>query len=132
MIMKKKNYTTAFLLVSILFISPDVFAGLIDYEKRNQDPPKRSPTDTQIQKNQSKSTQQAIRVTNRSERMYDKNKDGWLQSDELAEYLTDVINTVQRKGDFQVNSDFLGQFDKDEDGHIGYYETINIREYLRQ
>ncbi|MBZ0165669.1 MAG: hypothetical protein K8I00_02600 [Candidatus Omnitrophica bacterium] len=65
-------------------------------------------------------------VTNRVERLYDLNRDGLLQPDEVADFYKDVVSSVRNKGDFQVSSELLRNFDENKDGRISRYEIQDI------
>lgn len=65
-------------------------------------------------------------VTNRVERLYDLNRDGFLQQDEVADFYKDVVSSVRNKGDFQVSSELLRNFDENKDGRISRYEIQDI------
>lgn len=66
-------------------------------------------------------------VTSRVERIYDTNRDGRLQKDELTEFLGDVVSSVERRGSFTVSSELLRKFDTDEDGMISRHEILDIK-----
>ncbi len=70
-------------------------------------------------------------ATNRVERIYDANKDGYLQETEIKEYLADVVSTVRRRGRASVSSSILKVFDKNGDGVITRYEVGAIKKVLR-
>ncbi len=66
------------------------------------------------------------RVTNRVERLYDLNRDGYLQPEEVNDFYKDVVSSVRNKGSFQVSSDLLRNFDANQDGRISRYEVGEI------
>lgn len=70
------------------------------------------------------------RVTNRVERLYDLNRDGYLQQDEVADFYRDVVSSVQNRGSFRVSSELLRDFDADQDGRISRYEVSEISNRL--
>ena len=65
-------------------------------------------------------------VSNRVERLYDLNRDGILQKDEVADFYRDVVSSVRNKGKFKVSSDLLKTFDVNNDGEIGRYEVSGL------
>ncbi|MGE0269215.1 MAG: EF-hand domain-containing protein [Candidatus Omnitrophota bacterium] len=69
-------------------------------------------------------------VTNRVERLYDLNRDGFLQKDELKDFYKDVVSSVKNKGKFKVSSELLKNFDADNDGQISLYEINDISSQL--
>lgn len=66
------------------------------------------------------------RVSSRVERIYDWNRDGRLQMDEIKEMYGDVVASVDRRGSFSVSSDLLKPFDGDSNGQITRYELDSI------
>jgi hypothetical protein len=71
---------------------------------------------------------QARAVRQRSEEVYDINKDGMLQHQEVALLLQDVISTVEKWGQAQVNSAVTASFDRDHNGTIDVQEASLIRQ----
>lgn len=65
-------------------------------------------------------------VTNRVERLYDLNRDGYLQSEEVNDFYKDVVSSVENKGSFRVSSELLRNFDANQDGRISRYEVGEI------
>ena len=68
------------------------------------------------------------KVTNNSERRYDINRDGLLQSAEVKVMLRDVIETVEDRGSVVVYSDILKEYDKNKDRYITAVELDKIRQ----
>jgi len=62
-------------------------------------------------------------VKDRIERIYDLNRDGRLQREEIIDMYRDVVLSVQRRGAFTVSSDLLKDFDQNEDGRINLGEA---------
>ena len=71
-----------------------------------------------------------FKVTNQVEELYDINKDGDLQSDEVKSFLKDVSAAVEKKGNFTVSSEVLKQYDKNNDGMISRNELSDIETYI--
>jgi hypothetical protein len=103
-------------------------AQLINYGRRNQfingstDSPK---SDDMTVPQWAKETP---KVTNNSERRYDINRDGLLQSAEVKVMLRDVIETVEDRGSVVVYSDILKEYDKNKDRYITAAELDKIRQ----
>ena len=66
-------------------------------------------------------------VTNRVEGVYDLNGDQKLQEEEILDLFSDVVSAVERRGDFDVSSTLLKDFDKNSDGKISRYEVWDIK-----
>jgi len=73
---------------------------------------------------------EAPQVTSRTERIYDINRDGLLQQDEIQEFYRDIIASIDRRGEFKVRSGLLKVFDTNEDGKISRYEAKAIETQL--
>ena len=71
-----------------------------------------------------------FKVTNQVEELYDINKDGNLQSDEVKSFLKDVSAAVEKKGNFTVSSEVLKPYDKNNDGMISRNELSDIETYI--
>ncbi len=70
-------------------------------------------------------------VSTRIERIYDMDRDGRLQKDEILEFFSDVVDSVKKKGRFLVSSDLLKFFDENSDGKISRYESLAIKKLLK-
>ena len=66
-------------------------------------------------------------VNNRTERRYDVNRDGYLQTAEVKIFLRDVVDQVEQRGGVEVISDILKEYDKNRDGIINRYEVTDIK-----
>ena len=71
------------------------------------------------------------KVSNRVERVYDINRDGWLQQDEVNQFLSYVVESAERGGRVAVTSAILKPFDKNRDERISRYEARDIKKSLR-
>ena len=69
-------------------------------------------------------------VATRIEHIYDLDRDGRLQQNEITEFLADVVASVERRGSFSISSNLLKLFDKDEDGQISRLEADQIKQIL--
>lgn len=69
-------------------------------------------------------------VKDRIERIYDLNRDGRLQREEIIDMYRDVVLSVQRRGAFTVSSDLLKDFDQNEDGRISLGEATVLSEKI--
>lgn len=70
-------------------------------------------------------------VSNNIEKIYDKNRDGRLQPEEIKLMLNDVVSTVERSGDYRIASNLLKKFDKNHDGLINQDEIKEIQNLLK-
>ncbi len=70
-------------------------------------------------------------VKGSTDRKYDVNNDGKLQKSEVTILLRDVLDIVEEKGGYQVDSDMLKEYDKNRDGLLTKVEAIQIREHVR-
>lgn len=108
------------------------YAQMINYKRRNQKQGVVSSSSYQPKANTMASPAKQIStdagpaVTNRVERLYDLNRDGYLQKTEVNDFYKDVVSSVKNKGKFQVSSDLLKGFDADKDGQITMYEIKEI------
>ncbi len=71
------------------------------------------------------------RVKNSTERRYDVNRDGRLQSAEVKVYLRNVLDQINRNGGMLIDSDVLSEYDKNRDGIIDREEAQEIRKLVR-
>ncbi len=108
-----------------------VSAQLINYGRRNQivdgNPEPAKVNDETIPK----WAKELPKVVNSSERRYDINRDGLLQSAEVKVMLRDVMEAVETKGSVAVYSDILKDYDKNKDRYITPAELDKIREDTR-
>ena len=146
--MKRKIIFSLAVLVFIFVTSQLSFAQLINWQRRNPNAPTANrysnpPAETPAQADTSASTettnvptQEALvkenfKVTNQDEELYDANKDGVLQNEEVQAFLKDVTIAVDKKGSFNVSSNILKEYDKDQDGSISRLEAQDIELALR-
>ncbi len=72
---------------------------------------------------------QAPDATGAVERRYDINRDGILQTAETKIFLRDVIDVIEAKGGYTINSDILKEYDKNKDGVISKIELPEIKSH---
>ena len=70
---------------------------------------------------------QAQSAATATEKRYDLNRDGVLQTAEAKIFLRDVIQVVDSKGGYTVDSDLLREYDKNRDGLISRTEIIDVK-----
>ncbi|OGX08184.1 MAG: hypothetical protein A2Z88_03325 [Omnitrophica WOR_2 bacterium GWA2_47_8] len=135
--MNKKILATVTFFLLIFFIAETCHAGLINYQRRNRrggaPAPaggKASPAAAPVQKTMAKWMQILPSVTNQNEQRYDVNNDGKLQTAEVKTYLRDVLNVIDSKGGFTVNSEILKEYDKNKDGLVTREEARLLREHV--
>ncbi len=64
------------------------------------------------------------------ERLYDINRDSKLQTAEVKTFLRDVLEEIESKNGYLVDSDILKEYDKNKDGIISKYESDDIRKQV--
>src|SRR5262245_51656738 len=116
--------TASFILGVIVFVlvtSQLSFAQLINWQRRNPTiptgnrytaPPAPAPAETAPAADNTTALKENFKVTNQDEELYDTNKDGVLQDEEVKAFLKDVAIAVDKKGSFDVSSDLLKEYDK--------------------
>jgi len=109
--------------MALVFINV-AYAGLINYERLNRN---RNRSGVQAQRPLPSWARELPKVRYRSEKRYDVNRDGILQTAETKVYLQDVINEIDRKGGYRVDSGILQAYDKNNDGVISKAEVDDIR-----
>ncbi len=130
--MKKSLIVLTVLSIIGLTCAQQSFAQMINYKRRNQKQGVVSSSSYQPKANslansaKQTSTDTSPAVTNRVERLYDLNRDGFLQKTEVNDFYKDVVSSVKNKGQFQVSSELLKGFDADKDGQITMYEIKEI------
>lgn len=102
-------------------------AGLINYDRRNRMLKESTGNPVAPEESLPLWMQKLPPVNNRTERRYDINRDGYLQTAEVKIMLRDVIETVEEKGGAEVISDILKEYDKNRDGVINRYELAEIK-----
>ena len=132
-------------LIFSLLISPLMIqtaqAGLIDYDRKKRRQQKSNvaaptsgratvPTKPAAAKPAAIVAKEPIKIQNNSERVYDANKDGFLQEAERQRFLKDVLATIGEIGEFKVNSDVVQAFDANKDGEISLNEAQAIQRSL--
>ena len=117
------------------------FAGLIDYN-RLQKQGKALPTGGRAKAKAAAPTaptqdtrpgwmKTEPKVTSKVEQPYDSNNDGKLQTAEVKIFLRDVLDQINEKGGYTINSDILKEYDKNKDGVISRYEAQDITNTVR-
>lgn len=143
----KAIYYSLGCLITLFLIVESADAQMINYERRKKRQEKvinlraqtgpTTPTQTQTQNQATRHQsvrdeiarvmQSQPKVANRTERLYDSNRDGLLQEDEIKNFYSDVVSATERRGQFRISSELLRGFDSDEDGRISRLEASNIR-----
>ena len=117
----------------LLFMIADISrAGLLDYDRLNK---KRGQADGSASRGLATPVAPAVpfwaiqtpRVGSAIEKRYDINRDGLMQTSEVKIYLRDVIDVVEEKGGYIVDSDILKAYDKNKDGVINKYELSEVK-----
>ena len=70
------------------------------------------------------------RVRNSAEKKFDSNRNGTLESAEVAMLLKDAVSTINSRGSVSISSDILKEYDRNGDGTINRYEALSITEDL--
>lgn len=119
-------------IVSVVFTSYS-FAGLIDYKriKRIREQKAQGIPLSDEDKNVPDWMITEPDVTNEVEKKYDFNRDKKLQTSEIKIYLRDVIEEVNKKGGYSVDSDILKPYDKNNDAAVTKGELEKIEEHAR-
>ena len=131
----KKIVLSLALCAAITFISVyHAQAGLINYGRRNKAAtpatggykaqPAKAAVPAQVAPLWMRTAPQ---VKTDNERTYDVNRDGKLQPAEVKIYLRGIIEIVEKKGGFTVNSDILKEYDKNKDGLISRIEVQDLK-----
>ena len=137
----RKN-TMIFLAVACFtsFMISDAMAGLINYNRAQKRKtgggaaaPARpaaaapAPAPKPAQDTRPMWMRQVQNASTATEKKYDVNRDGLLQTAEVKIYLRDVAQVVEAKGGYTVDSEVLRDYDKNRDGVITRYELADIR-----
>jgi hypothetical protein len=134
-IVKEGSFMKKFLSLSVcaacllLFIC-EAQAGLINYQRRNKGgAPVRAGARAAVPAAPVGPAWIATppAVKNSVEKAYDVNRDGKLQPAEVKIYLRGVIETIESKGGFTINSDILKEYDKNKDGLISRSELPDLK-----
>jgi hypothetical protein len=123
--MRKNLFIVSLAALFLLGAFQPVFAGLIDYDRRNR----RSATAGEDAPEWWKTEPD---VKNKLERRYDTNRDGKLQTAEVKILLRDVVDEIETKGRYSVYStDVLREYDKNRDRVIDKTEVEGIIKHVR-
>ena len=124
-----------FLFVAIFFSSytfvSTALAGLVNYQRRNGVASKAAASKGDPAPIVAKWMSVLPLAQSATEKKYDVNVDGKLQTAEVKIFLRDVINVVDAKGGYAVDSDILKEYDKNKDGVINRYEVAIIKEHAK-
>ena len=132
--MRKYTLLLPLSVVLVLTLVSISFAGLINYDRlkrrsggaaaRPATPakPAAAAVDTRAMW-----MRQAQPATTPTEKKYDTNRDGILQTAEVKIFLRDIIQIVDAKGGYTVDSNLLKEYDKNRDGLISRTEIIDVK-----
>ncbi len=135
--MRKAIVLLGFIVMSLFIINTHpCFAGLIDYDRLNKIKAKKQSAATPKKTQAAEDTRPAWlkgepKVTSKIEQEYDINRDEKLQSAEVKVFLRDVLDQIDEKGGYTINSDILKEYDKNRDGVVSRYEAEAIRKQVR-
>ena len=125
-IKKSMKILITLLITSFIFTTLS-YAGLINYERRLKNLKKKAgTTDTILAKWMKKLPRVDRRI-----RRYDVNRDGVLQTAEVKIFLRDVVEDIDLRGGFFVNTDILLEYDKNKDKVIDRDEVGLIKKHLK-
>lgn len=136
--MRKKMLLLPLSAVLALALTSVSFAGLINYDRvqrrKTGAAPARPTTPSSPARPAAPAVdtrpmwmRQAQPATTATERKYDTNRDGILQTAEVKIFLRDVIQVVDSKGGYTVDSNLLREYDKNRDGLISRTEIIDVK-----
>jgi len=128
--MKRTGYVVLVTILLSAFGAGTVQAQMINYERRNKNLGK-ATAPAPAAKPYTPPAAMSPMVNNSTERRYDANRDGRLQTSEMKRFLADVLLQVQRSGRYVIDSDLLKKYDANGDGIIGRYELNSLREDSR-
>ena len=135
--MRNRILVVGIFMLFILMVANACHAGMINYKRRDKtlDAPKARTTGTVKSPKKpvalAPEMKKSPKATNWTERKYDKNRDGSLQSSEVKALLRDVANQVSKKGSYKINTNILKQYDRNKDGKISGPEARKITADLR-
>lgn len=126
-------------LVVVALFATESFAQMINYDRLNKRRGTTPPTPPKTGTLQAQSSQATLptwlvtppKVTSKIEESYDINRDKKLQSSEIKMFLRDVVDEINDKGGYTVNSDLLKQFDKNKDGIVSRLELPELQKLVR-
>ena len=134
----RRKFVAGVLLSALLLLSlymMNVSAGLIDYERLNRIKARREGKVMQDSSGREKDLPKWMKVepkvSSKTEKAYDVNRDGKLQTAEVKVYLREVLNTIDDKGGYAIDSNILKEYDKNKDGVISRYEAEDLGEFVR-
>lgn len=129
----KKSMKLLSVFLILLFVGMNAaYAGLVNYERRNRYLKQSAQVQAGETVVEGEETDLPLwmkvipRVKNRTERKYDVNRDGKLQTAEVKIFLRDVIEIIEAKGGHTINSDILKEYDKNRDGVISRFELKEV------
>jgi len=143
--MNKKIKVGSAVIVFLFMLTNMCYAGLINYQRRNrrmgggggEDAPAAAPVrgrrimDEESLAGWMKKLPVITWRDNRKLRRYDINRDNKLQTAEVKVYLRDVMEKIQAKGGYTIDSTILKEYDRNRDGVVSRYEARKITEHLR-
>lgn len=118
--------------VMALLITQSVSAQMINYKRLRGETS--APVGSAASAEESGAPQwirNAPRAVTSTERRYDFNRDGRLQAGEAISFLRLVIQEVERRGGYEIDSDFLREYDRNRDGYINRYEVEAVKRDIR-
>ena len=128
--MEKRTFFFIVCVAITLIVLNISYAGLINYERREKVRTAAGQAKTQGPPLAQWMIELPL-VKNDYEKKYDSNRDGKLQTAEVKIFLRDIIDVIDNKGGFTVNSDILKEYDKNKDGLISREEGKLIKEHVR-
>lgn len=114
----------------VLLVVDQGFAGLIDYKRRLLKRGGAVTNDETTPAIPNWVTTPPI-VKSKTEQKYDINRDGKLQTAETTVFFRDVLDIIEEKGGYTIDSDLLKPFDKNKDGVISRKEATPLQEQIR-
>ena len=134
----RRKFVAGVLLSALLLLSlymMNVSAGLIDYERLNRIKAQREGKVMQDSSGKEKDLPNWMKIepkaSSRVEQAYDVNRDGKLQTAEVKVYLREVLDVIDEKGGYTIDSNILKEYDKNKDGVISRYEAEDLGEFVR-
>lgn len=122
--MNKIILTITIGVVIIFLILGHCHAGLIDYRRLQQNAEQQQAEDPDAPQPTIPSwVTTTPMVKSKTEQKYDTNRDGKLQTAETTIFLRDVLDIIDDKGGYPIDSDILKPYDKNKDGIINRFEA---------
>lgn len=132
-----RKYMLILAVLILVFSICECYAGLIDYERLKRIRARKAglpvPQETPAEKGDELVPKWLIeepKVTSKIDRDYDINRDGRLQSAEVKTFLRDVLEEIEKKGGYTINSDILKEYDKNKDGVVSKNEVKLLKEQV--